>query len=131
MLYVIAIIVGLLLSALLLWQIHHIVRVYRQSIGTPWQKFLAAFSDSATILWARLVAFFGAGMTFMSTLLPDIDPSSTVGQYVVALFTPETAKYWLAGIGVLGLIFEYVRRRHGSVDPILPPAIGTAEIKPT
>lgn len=129
MLYVIAGAFAVVLLILLAWQIHHVVVVYRRSIGTPWQKFLAAFSDSLTIVWARLVAFGGAVLTFASTALPTLDPGSTTGATIAALFNADTLKYWLAGLTVIGLMFEVVRRRSGSIDPITPPVIGTGQIK--
>ena len=121
MLYVFAIVIGLFLLLLIAWQVHQLITGYAAATGTPWQRFLAVFSHSATILTARITTAFGAITAFVAGLLPSIDPSTSLGQSVVALFNPDTAKYWLAGIGVLGLIFETVRRRAGSVDPILPP----------
>ena len=125
LLYIIAAVFALALVALLVWQVRHIVVVYRRSIGTGKQKFLAAFSDSLTILWARVVAFGGALLTFATTALPMLDPGSATGATISALFTADTLKYWLAGMTVLGLIFEIARRAPASVDPVLPPPIGT------
>lgn len=130
MTYIIAAIFAVALLALLGWQFHHIIVVYRRSIGTPWQKFLAAFSDSLTIVWARVVAFGGAILTFATTALPMLDPNSPTGASIAALFNADTLKYWLAGLTALGVLFEVVRRRAGSVDPVLPPAIGTGTVSP-
>ena len=125
LLYIIAAIFAVALVALLVWQLVHVVKVYRQSIGTGKQKFLAAFSDSLTILWARVVAFGGAMLTFATTALPMLDPTSSTGATVAALFNAETLKYWLAGLTVIGMLFEVFRRAPRSVDPIVPPPIGT------
>lgn len=125
LLYIIAAIFAVALVALLVWQVLHVVKVYKRSIGTARQKFLAAFSDSLTILWARFVAFAGAMLTFVTTALPMLDPSSSTGATIAGLFNADTLKYWLAGLTVIGLLFEVCRRSPRSVDPVIPPAIGT------
>ena len=125
MLYIVAAAFALALLALFAWQVFHIVTVYKRSTGTTMQKFLAAFSDSLTILWARTVAFGGAVLTFVTTALPLLDPSSTTGATIASLFNADTLKYWLAGLTIVGLIFEAARRAPKSVDPIVPPPIGT------
>ena len=125
MLYIIAALFTLAVLALLGWQVFHVVQVYSRSIGTTKQKFLAAFSDSLTILWARIVAFGGALLTFATTALPMLDPASSTGATVSALFNADTLKYWLAGLTVIGLVTEVFRRSPRSVDPIIPPPIGT------
>lgn len=125
LLYIIAAIFALALVTLLVWQGIHVVQVYKRSIGTGRQKFLAAFSDSLTILWARVVAFGGALLTFATTALPLLDPSSSTGQTIAGLFNADTLKYWLAGLTIIGLVFELMRRSPRSIDPVLPPPIGT------
>ena len=125
MLYIIAGVFSIALIALLIWQATHVVAVYKRSVGTTRQKFMAAFSDSVTILWARFVAFGGAVITFVTTALPLLDPSSSTGQTISSLFNADTLKYWLAGITIVGLITEVCRRAGASVDPIIPPPIGT------
>ena len=129
--YIIASLFAAVLVGLLVWQVQHIIVVYNRSVGTSRQKFMAAFSDSITILWGRFLAFSGAVLTFLTTALPLLDPGSSTGATVASLFTPETLKYWLAGLTLIGLLVEVFRRAPASVDPITPPPIGTgAAISP-
>jgi hypothetical protein len=118
MVYALAAIAVTLLCALLVIQAYRIVVGYRKATGTPWQRFLAAFSHSHTIFVARLGAFVAAGLAFLQSWLPTLDPATPVGAAVTSILKPEYTPYYLLGFS---LLVEYMRRRAGSVDPILPP----------
>ena len=120
--YMLSLLFGVIICVLLCVQAHRIYLGYQKAQGTKWQRFLAAFSDSLTIVWARFVQFIGAIGAFVAWALPQLDPSTTLGATIQQLFTPDKAKYWLVGIMGLGALFEFVRRRPGSIDPITPPA---------
>lgn len=128
---IIAAVVAMVLLVIVAREATKIVERYAKATGTPWQRFLAAYHDSVTVFLARLTAIVGALASFSSSLLPYLDPGTTFGGAMRDLFTPDTAKFWLAGIAGLGVVFEIARRRPGSVDPILPPvASAVAPITP-
>lgn len=116
--YAFAVLFALALVVLLAVQVHRVYVGYQKATGTKWQRFLSAFSDSLTILWARLLTIVGAVSAFVVNFLPALDPSTTLGQSVQAVLKPEYVPFYALGIGIL---FEVMRRRPGSVDPILPP----------
>lgn len=118
--YVIAVILGLLLIALAVLQLIHIYRAYQGSTGTTKQKFLAAFKHSATILLARATAFGAAAVAWLVNFFPSLDPTSGLGQAIAAVLKPAYTPFYALGFA---LLFEVVRRRPGSVDPITPPAL--------
>lgn len=117
-LYFLAAVAAVVLVALITMQIYRVVIGYRKATGTPWQRFLAAFSYSHTILLSRLVAFGAAILAFIQSALPLLDPGTQAGLAVAAIFPPQYAPVYIA---VLMLIVEWVRKRGSSVDPILPP----------
>lgn len=115
----IALLVAVFLLGLFAVQLWRIVQGYRKATGTPWQRFLAAFSDSATILWARILAFGSGAISFGISFLPALDPTSSIGTALQTVLQPKYVPWYTLAIAV---IFEIVRRRPGSIDPITPPA---------
>lgn len=107
------------LMALFILQLHRIIVAYRASTGTPWQKFLAAFSHSQTILLARVASFIAASVAWAVNLLPTLDPTSTIGSKIIELLPAQHATLYGLGFAVT---VEVVRRLPGSVDPIAAPA---------
>lgn len=104
--------------ALFALQLHTIIANYKIETGTPWQRFLAAFSHSETILVARVGAFLAAAYAWITSMLPTFDPSSEVGSKLVALIPPQHVPYYMFGFA---LLIEWVRRRASSIDRITPP----------
>lgn len=118
MLYVSAIVIAIILVVFGAWQIRQLIVGYRAATGTPWQRFLAVFSHSATILTARIGAAVTAVVGFIVSFLPAIDPASSLGTSLAGLLKPAYVPWY--GLA-FALLVEVVRRRPGSVDPILPP----------
>ena len=119
MVYIACIVLAMLLAVAAL-QIGRIVAAYRVATGTPWQRFLAAFSHSQTVLLARLGAFASAILVFGIDFLPDMDPTNPIGEKISALIPPQYAPYYFL---VFSLLVEVVRKRPGSLDPITPPPL--------
>lgn len=114
----VAFFVGVVIVIVAAYQVYTVIKGYRAATGTPWQRFLAAFSDSLTILWARLVAFASALFAFGVNFLPTLDPTTTVGQALQGVLKPEYTPYYML---VMAVLFELFRRRRGSADRITPP----------
>jgi hypothetical protein len=113
-----AIAVLAVLLALFILQLLHIISAYKVATGTPWQRFLAAFSHSETVLLARVGAFVSAAIAVGIDMLPTLDPDSSVGQKIAAIIPPQYAPVYMM---IFALLIEMVRRRRSSIDPITPP----------
>lgn len=118
MMYAFAALAVVALVAAMVIQTYRVIIGYTLSTGTPWQRFLAAFSHSHTILLARAGTFLAALAAAFESWLPTLDPSSQIGTAVTSLLNPKfTPWYFLA----FSVAVEYMRRRRASIDPILPP----------
>ena len=127
MVYIASLVLAVLL-ALLAIQLMHIVQAYQRSTGTPWQRFLAAFGDSQTILLARVAQFAAGFSVLFVNFLPDLDPSNPIGQYFRSLLPPQYSTYYALAFA---LLVELVRRAPGSVDPVgVPPQALTIPLPP-
>lgn len=83
-----------------------------------WDKIKAAFKNSVTILWARLVALVGVLLASGQSLVadPNIDAA------IHAVLKPQYIPYYVIAIG---LITELARRRTaGRPDDAAPGAKG-------
>ncbi len=116
--YVFAAVATLALVVLLAVQAYRVVKGYALSTGTPWQKFLATFSHSETILLSRIVSFGAATLAFLQSWLPTLDPSSQMGDAIKAVLQPQYTPWYIL---CFSLLVEWLRRRPGSISPALPP----------
>lgn len=108
------------LLALSAIQVQRIITGYRAATGTPWQRFLSAFSHSQTVLLARFGTFASALLVFGINFLPYMDPADPFGQQLQKLIPPQYAPVYML---LFSLAVEYVRKRPGSTDPIVPPQV--------
>lgn len=89
--------ITLAFAVFLAWFVYHVIKSYRAAEGSTWERVLAGFKDSATILVA--------GATFAGGALVDV-----IGNVAVALNQPEIAELvtkqipaqW-AGYGMMAL----------------------------
>lgn len=97
----------ILLLALLAWIVFDAVRTYRATIGTVWDKLLAAGKDSATILWARFTVLIAALVNAL-VWLADVLNQPQVSIAIKTYLTPQL----VAGIMIaIAFITELARRR--------------------
>lgn len=82
-------------------------RAYRATPGSAWDRALAAAHGSATILWARLVAFISAAATSFAGFA-EILGAPAVSDAIRAALTPE---YVGPVMIAMALISEWARRR--------------------
>lgn len=114
---VVAALLIIILGLLAAGQIASIVTAFNASTGTVWQRSLAAFDHSATILIARLMAFVGAFLAVGIDWLPVLDPNTQLGSLLVGFLNPKYVPYYTL---VVALLTEVARRRASSVAPIVP-----------
>lgn len=95
------------------WFLYDFLQGYLKASGSRWTRFLFAFKGSATIAWARFVAFVGsAGGGIIE--MADYANMPAVGDFVRSYFTPQTVMMLMAGIAIIS---EFARRRFGSGSP--------------
>ena len=107
-------IVGALFFVLAALIIFGFVRKYRAATGTVKERFMAAFSDSGTIVIQRFLAFCGSiigGLAWLAEVLN----APGVAQAIQAYLKPE---YVAVAMIALAIITEMVRRRGSSLDPV-------------
>jgi hypothetical protein len=86
---------------------YSVIAQYRAATGTTWQRLAVAFKGSATILWARVVAFAGAGAGVLGGTAdwlgaPDIKDA------IQGFLNPEYVPFYILLIAV---VTELARRR--------------------
>lgn len=116
--YGIAILFGVAIVVLAVIQCYRLVVGFRKSTGTTWQRILAAFSYSHTILFARLAQFMAASSVWLVNFLPALDPTSPLGAATTALLQPQYAVWYAFAFA---LFVELVRRAPSAKSPITPP----------
>jgi hypothetical protein len=102
----------IVLAGLIVWRF---VIKFRKATGTTIkERFMAAFSDSGTIVIQRLMALSGSiigGLVWLAELLN----APGVVAAIQAYLKPE---YVAVAMVALAIITELVRRRKSSTDPI-------------
>ena len=76
--------------------------------GTPWQRFMAVFKYSGTILWSRIVTFFGVLAGLAANAADWFGGSPQIQAAVHDVFDPKYVPWYLVGVA---LVTEYLRRR--------------------
>jgi hypothetical protein len=74
-----------------------------------WSKFKASFKNSATIVWARIVALSGT----IGAIAAPLVTNDTVVEAAKSLLQPKFIPYYVIGIGVVTELF----RRRTAGDP--------------
>ena len=111
--FVLAVIVLLLIVA------YRTYSRYKVATGTPWQRWMAVFRYSGTILWARLVAFFGA-LTGLAMSFGDWLGVPSIQSALHDAIPPAAAPWYMVAIAV---ITEWLRRTPvpANVPPVNVP----------
>src|SRR5262249_52862972 len=86
---------------------YSVVAQYRAATGTTWQRLAAAFKGSATILWARVVAFAGAGAGVLGGTA-DWLGAPGVKDAIQEFLKPEYVPFYIL---LIALVTELARRR--------------------
>jgi hypothetical protein len=103
----IATIILVVLLCLVAWQVYETINAYRRATGTTWERLKAAFSESATIAWARLNALSAVAVAVLLELSAWLGAPG-VQQSIEPYLGP---KYMLAYLLVVLVGAEIARRR--------------------
>lgn len=103
----IATIILVVLLCLVGWQVYETVRAYGRATGTTWERLKAAFSDSATIAWARLNSLSAVAVAALAEVSAWFGAPG-VQQAIEPYLGP---KYMLAYLLVVLVGSEIARRR--------------------
>lgn len=96
-----------IIAVSLAWLVYHAVAKYREAEGTVWQRLLAGFKDSATILAAAATWIGGSTIDIVDRIATTFNQ-----QELVDLVTARVpVKYVGFGLMAIGAIFFIARLR--------------------
>jgi hypothetical protein len=92
---------------------------YMAAEGTPWQKLVATFRESATLAVAfvvRVLTAIGGSVDGLTQWLNMPEAQAVIQRYL----TPDTALFLMLGVAIA---VELARRRRASMQPVAPPPL--------